>query len=434
MDKIYRDATRQLISVFWKPLLTLRIVVWEQWWRFRTGHPFYLLALVASLMTLALLFSWIIRTGFPDTSNFLFTLGDTAKSFGAILALVTTIWSGTLFFSRSLLLGSANSAQEFVKFAPDPMERIRIHFNQLIEHINYPIIVFIDDLDRCNTEQVVHLLESIQTLFNNPKIFYVVSADRRWLYACFETVYSEFKDMISEPGRRLGSLFLEKVFQLSVSVPKMSLDAKELYLDHLLKGGDFDIDGILLDEREAARQEFAGLNTDEQIIEKLLRPTDDPIKNLVRREEAVKQSASQEVSTSTEHFLNQFVHLLEPNPRSIKRLVNTYGVYRALAMLSDINLISDIEKRKQIVLWIIISLRWPTLLEFLEKNPDQVDIIRQGNLNSLADNEINLKALAMNEDVRSVLNGSEIGVVLDKEAVERFIGVKVSSSTTAVVA
>src|SRR3712207_7942290 len=40
---------------------------------------------------------------------------------------------------------------------------------------------FVDDLDRCQSSYVIRLLEGIQTLFSDPRVMYVISADRRWL-------------------------------------------------------------------------------------------------------------------------------------------------------------------------------------------------------------------------------------------------------------
>jgi hypothetical protein len=48
----------------------------------------------------------------------------------------------------------------------------------------------------------------------------VVAADRQWICASFEKEYEAFGKSIGEPGRPLGYLFLDKMFQVSVSVPQ----------------------------------------------------------------------------------------------------------------------------------------------------------------------------------------------------------------------
>jgi hypothetical protein len=44
---------------------------------------------------------------------------------------------------------------------------------------------------------------------NYKRVFYAVAADRQWLYTSFEKVYSDFKDDLSEPGKRLVMPFAE---------------------------------------------------------------------------------------------------------------------------------------------------------------------------------------------------------------------------------
>jgi hypothetical protein len=143
-------------------------------------------------------------------------------------------WGPSLF--QSLVnSGSARAAEVYLQFTPDPIDGIKKHFDELIEEkINQPVIVFIDDLDRCDRSYLVNLLESIQTLLNHRKVFYVIAADQRWLFAAFEETYKEFKDSIKEPGKKIGYLFLEKIFQLSMWIPNVADATRAVYLNHLL--------------------------------------------------------------------------------------------------------------------------------------------------------------------------------------------------------
>jgi hypothetical protein len=57
---------------------------------------------------------------------------------------------------------------------------------------------------------MVDLLEEIQTLFREAWVIFVVAADRHWLTAYYEEAYENLCPRISEPGKPLGYLFLEK--------------------------------------------------------------------------------------------------------------------------------------------------------------------------------------------------------------------------------
>src|SRR5205085_8196132 len=112
----------------------------EHWWRFTTGRKVYLLTAIISFAVAGLIYlSGINANAYP-------LLGAVVKYAGVFIG----IWSSVLLVSRSLLSGSARSAQSFVETAGDPMERICRHFRDLVGWLgNNPVVVFIDDLDRC---------------------------------------------------------------------------------------------------------------------------------------------------------------------------------------------------------------------------------------------------------------------------------------------
>jgi KAP-like P-loop domain-containing protein len=142
-----------------------------------------------------------------------------------------------LAFSRSLLFGSATAAQAYMDARSDPLGPIIALFEKLVGAIERPVVVFIDDLDRCDGTYVIALLEGIQTLFRTRRVTYVIAADRKWICSCFEKRYADFSKTIGEPGRPLRYLFLDKVFQVSASVPRVSAQMQESYWQSLLRAG-----------------------------------------------------------------------------------------------------------------------------------------------------------------------------------------------------
>jgi hypothetical protein len=292
----------------------------------------------------------------------------------------------------------------------------------LVEWIDKPVVIFIDDLDRCQPKYVVDLLEGIQTLFSDRRVVYVIAADRRWLNTCFETIYQPFADAVKEPGRRLGALFLEKAFELSVSVPRLSDDVKKVYWDYLVHGGRADIEQVIEKESALVQNEFVDAETEEQVFSRLQVSTGDLLRDQVRMGAAVRRLASRKVVASTEYFLKPFAPLLEPNPRAMKRLVNAYAVLRDVALLAGgVDVLGNVEQRKQLALWAILSLRWPLLEEYLEENPDAIEQIRDGADFTLADE--NLKKLVLSEEVLNVFKGDGVGAGLNKKIVCQIIGI-----------
>ena len=255
------------------------------------------------------------------------------------------------------------------------MQSVSVHFRKLVDSLHQPVMVLIDDVDRCDREFVVRLLEGIQTLFHHPRVIFLVAGDRRWINACYESVYSHFVGSIAEPGRRLGALFLEKAFQLSVSLPQPSPKRQEELWNFLLKTVPEGVEA----EREAAHtkaRELVSTCKDEQdVLNQLSTGDESLLLSQAIREEMVKRLADEEVEETTHHFLQRFVPLLEPNPRAMKRLLNAYSVYRDIAILSHLDFESTEEGRKKLALWTIVSLRWPLLAEFLVSHADVADVL-----------------------------------------------------------
>jgi hypothetical protein len=76
-----------------------------------------------------------------------------------------------------------------------------------------------------------------------------------------------------------------------------------------------------------------------------------------------KQITGATAERHTEHRLLAFAELLEPNPRSIKRIANAIGMQQAIQFLEGRNVSPEALAR-----WTIIDLRWPALAEFLVAN------------------------------------------------------------------
>jgi hypothetical protein len=424
-DRIYHESVSQIeastLDKWW-----IRLQEW--WWRFYSGRKLELLGFFVSLFLLGLTLYWVTRPGVLFDETFMTNMDTTVKLIAAIFSLLSTIFLGTRFVSQTISSGSAKAAEVYLQFAPDPIENIKRHFKDLIERkINAPVIVFIDDLDRCDRTYLVNLLESTQNMLNHGKVFYVISADQRWLFAAFEETYKEFKESIKEPGKKIGSLFLEKIFQLSMSIPMVSEESRALYLDYLV-GNEHKMEGM----RAQIRQELAGVRNEQELIDKVRSQLPGTIDKVVMREVAVAKSASMEIEQATVHFLSNFAHLMEPNPRAMKRLVTFYGVLRAMAILRDESIVSDLNKRNQLTLWTIVQMRWPLLAEYLEEYPHFLMNFKSGTTNKAIHPDV--RNLLKDQSVMDVLRGKDVNgpgknCQLDEVALKRFMLLKATERT-----
>lgn len=319
------------------------------------------------------------------------------KDIGTILASI----GATLSSIRFLVTGSARGSDAMLAISGDPMDPLVNRYDQIVKYIGRPVVIFIDDLDRCDGDYVIQLLHGIQTMYWGTQAVYVIAADRNWLRAAYENHYEEFSEYVGEPGRPVGYLFLEKLFQLSTTVPLLSTETMGPYWQSLLGLKTPDIDKEIQNTREQAKSVLENL-TDETSILDATRNVDKT--NLVlqqaMREEAVVRLASKDIELSTEHALKPYLPLLEPNPRALKRMVNAYGVRRAIDVIRG-----GLIKREELALWTIIEMRWPILAEHLAKHPEDINIINSNILPKDRDLSEEIKPLLISREVQKVVSG-----------------------------
>ena len=98
-----------------------------------------------------------------------------------------------------------------------------------------PVLLIIDDLDRCEAERVVKLMQTIHTGFresHEPRrwsnlrrpapLVVLVLADGRWVRTAFETSFSDFAGLGSDV-HSLGADFIQKLFDHTVIVPTLTV-------------------------------------------------------------------------------------------------------------------------------------------------------------------------------------------------------------------
>jgi len=320
-------------------------------------------------------------------------LAKIALGLGGLAGLV---WTGT----RNLMLGSKSAAELYVQSSAEPYRPIIRLYERLIRAIDSPVAVFIDDIDRCDSSYVIDLLEGIQTLLRTAPVVYVVAGDRKWICSSFEKRYVDFCGDIGMPGRPLGYLFLDKVFQLSTAIPRLSTLRQAAYWKRLLETGqDADETREQMHRLEVkAERDLAGKTSHEDIQKEIDRTEEGSLERETIRAAAAKQITSPEAIRAAEHRLQPLAGLLEPNPRSMKRLVNAYGLNHARAFLEGRTVAVEALAR-----WTIIELRWPILADYLATNWSD---FAAGTLTTGQFPE-GIRALLADADVKEVFGGAD---------------------------
>jgi hypothetical protein len=355
----------------------VRLRLAESWARLhRAGAPF-----VLALTVLVIAASAVFLLLQPSDLT-LDTTGDLARTVTAVVTALGTLWAGTLVAGRFLLWDSARGARLFEQSNANPMQDVTDHFGWLVAKATRPVVFFIDDLDRCMEGYVVELLDAVQTLIRDATkrssgtrrrddvaACFIVAADGAWIRKSYEIAYDQFSQSVGEPGRPLGYLFLDKLFQLRVPVPSIDMSRQQHYLRELLRiRAPDEVTRSLGDEEQAVRRSLRHSSTETEIIE-TLREASTEVRDRVAGA-AVEKLATPAVEAATEHSLQRFGPLLTPNPRSMKRFVNTYSALRAVRTLEG-----NPVRSEPLALWTILETRWPSLADYLRANPEAIELL-----------------------------------------------------------
>ncbi len=412
---------------------------WGQWfllclhefvWRiFNPG----VLALLSTAAVSALLL-WICYglgivgvSGAEDKEKLGFFLGN---SIGVILAGLTGIslfWSISSVITNSLRPGSNSLAERLALGNGDPFERFRRHFYRTMERVKRPVLVVVDDLDRCKPEFVVDLVRGMQTLLRSPRVVFVVLGDRDWIERAFEAHHKSMNAVHVGKEQTFGARFVEKAIQMSFILPGMTGQAQQNYVRRLLLGTDGAIqapsggrsssDGHTPLPEAQASPETAAMIRDafQRVVQTNPTVTELETADLRSRVRAEIQQGSPitfsagadlpagtdfqldegvldrqlkdeltihtatatAAEVETRHRLESIAASLPANPRQIKRIINAVTIYSAVAR-RERTWAPDSPRWLQLARWIVLMTEWPHTWRVLSSHPIMADLVHAG--------------------------------------------------------
>ncbi|MFI7482043.1 P-loop NTPase fold protein [Kocuria sp. M1R5S2] len=338
---------------------------------------------------------------------------DTAAKVLSSAAVVTAALAGAY---RYLVPESYRSAEAFVASSANPMSEVRLLFARALRRSRHPVVFFVDDLDRCEPQYVIDFLEVVQNLVRDapselhdtgralevrgPYAF--VAADGQWIRSSYENHYSSVR-ATRVPGRPLGYLFLEKIFQLQVRLPSITPEAKTAFYESLLTpgpAGEPSPDQQRLKEEAIREIQRAPSGSEVMEVTKGRMPDDPDLRMEVLGAAAVRFS---EITgnESSMHELLPFGRFLDPNPRSIRLFVNTYGMLQSLRTLEGAPVDTF-----PLALWAVVEIRWPLLADHLRTRPEIIDSEA-----SREDAPEEIVELLRSDEVQAVVTGSGLGAL-----------------------
>ena len=120
-----------------------------------------------------------------------------------------------------------------IKSPPQEISSFRKEYSQLLNDIKRPLVVYIDNLDRCTPLNSIHTLEAIRLFLFLPNTAFVIAADE-------EMIRSAVREYHKGANERHQTDYLDKLIQVPIKVPKPGALEVRAYLFMLL-ATDLDI-------------------------------------------------------------------------------------------------------------------------------------------------------------------------------------------------
>ncbi|KAA2252660.1 hypothetical protein F0L68_34640 [Solihabitans fulvus] len=192
------------------------------------------------------------------------------------------------------------------------------------------IVLYIDDLDRCEPEQVVEVLQAVHLLLALELFVVVIGVDPRWL---LRSLCSHYEDIINEDpivGRWhvTPADYLEKIINIPMVLPGMPQGSLRRLLRSIVDGDGTTSHDIPIPDRLTPEASSPGGHVDPGISVE----AGSEVEAQLRR---TMSSTPPQPLTEPELALLSALDVLIDTPREAKRLFNLYRMLRATRDLSE---------------------------------------------------------------------------------------------------
>ncbi len=270
-----------------------------------------------------------------------------------------------------------------------------------------PLVIFVDDLDRCEPNKVAEVVQAINLFLcgDYPNCIFVLGMEPGMVAAALEVANKEVIEKALEMGlvertSLVGWWFMEKIVQLPIMIPPPTEAGRRKYVNSLTgllmeSGGN--VATFALKESQGAvgmvqisRPPQHGAAEEEKVQSyiKKIGPTKNATEAARKREDVVRQASDEERWAAQEAgkrvyeqtlserdpvtslFVDELARLVGGNPRQIKRYVNVFRFYSTLLhslRLEGVIPSEDLPSDKVLAKFVALSIQWPHAMDCLRK-------------------------------------------------------------------
>lgn len=281
-------------------------------------------------------------------------------------------------------LGECVEAPEYAKnlgFIHQVVEDLRRVF-EIIPKKHLPMVIFIDDLDRCSPNKVSDVIEAVNLFLAGefPDCMFVMGIDDEMVAAALNKAHSEVISKLPSYAKSasIGWRFMDKFVQLPFIVPPPTRAELKKYADSLLSEDSGEPAEIDIETRNKVTQviENAGVNvnTPQQVVQEVAKEKSlsSQQQQVLKEEVVVIQHMDRNIRAFSDEekkirdLLTVSAADFSANPRDIKRFVNVFRFYYFLRAARDARK-DPVPSLTQLSRWILFSLKWPEAVRYLSR-------------------------------------------------------------------
>ncbi|MBK8026831.1 MAG: TIR domain-containing protein [Chloroflexi bacterium] len=296
-------------------------------------------------------------------------------------------------FGRSIIQGSKDllnlRLERYTRQQPDYQAKIGFlaeferDFGRLVRVVTqngrYPLVIFIDDLDRCAVPKAAELMEAINIILNMDHCVFIIGMDVRTVAASIEVRYEKLRPYLNQNSAALallGEQFLEKIVQIIFPIPQPTRDSMKHFVERNLERQAGEQTEARPDQQvvEAVKgrlaEEQADLNSVKKIEARVneleLSKADD---NASVRKAVIEQLILENFDNLGEvsQIVMDMLDFLEYNPRRVKRFINVFRLQAFIAVQRGA--LNTSTQLKALGACLQIAFRWPEFARRLMDAP-----------------------------------------------------------------
>jgi tetratricopeptide (TPR) repeat protein len=207
-----------------------------------------------------------------------------------------------------------------------------------------PLVIFVDDLDRCDPSKVAEVVQAINLFLSGdyPNCIFVLGMEPSMVAAALEVANKDIIKKLEELSLvdghvPVGWRFMEKIIQLPIVVPPPTDLGVKGYIDDLIGSSEADssVEPVIPEEEppeEDKVKSYTEQFKDFQSVTEVVQKTDELFEKSETKDKSAIAEASKRVYSQKfkdrdpviRNFIESAVALFQANPRQIKRYVNIF--------------------------------------------------------------------------------------------------------------